>query len=270
MTKEIEFFSLNMAGWKWTATEESWESRLNKECEYIKSKINNTLVIALQEVQLSGGKYLEIFEKHFPDYHIVLPKGYKKEPRAVISMLLINKELCTSFSIATLEGIEDSLRYNFVTLSTTVENGLCFRIINTNIPHKAFNENTAEWYKEERKDLRTLFINNIKKLAKTYRSEPDVKFMVMGDFNTTPEDEFIESLAYTYDRTMIDRVEDKNKITWKNQETLAKNRLDYILYSTGMLYNTYVKAEKTEIDDNTIAQKLSDHALIIGRIKTGL
>jgi len=94
--------------------------------------------------------------------------------------------------------------------------------------------------------------------------------MVMGDFNTTPEDEFIESLAYTYDRTMIDRVEDKNKITWKNQETLAKNRLDYILYSTGMLYNTYVKAEKTEIDDNTIAQKLSDHALIIGRIKTVL
>ena len=74
MTKEIEFFSLNMAGWKWTATEESWESRLNKECEYIKSKINNTLVIALQEVQLSGGKYLEIFEKHFPDYHIVLPE----------------------------------------------------------------------------------------------------------------------------------------------------------------------------------------------------
>lgn len=37
-----------------------------------------------------------------------------------------------------------------------------------------------------------------------------------------------------------------------------------------MLYNTYVKAEKTEIDDNTIAQKLSDHALIIGRIKTVL
>lgn len=266
--KDMELISLNVAGWNWRTSNESWEKRLNRICDYIKSRMNNPLIIALQEVQLSGGKYLDVLKKQFPDYHIVLPKGYKKQPRSVLSVLLINKDLCESFSIRTLDGLEDSLRYNFVAVNTHIE-GLCFRILNLNIPHNCFNENAAEWYKEEREELRTLFINRIKDLASRYRSESVLKLVLLGDFNAIPESDFINSLAYEYDSSMIDaiRPQDKNTVTWRDNVTKSQNRLDYILYSTGMLGDTGVSAKIAQIDDQTIQQKLSDHAIIIGGIK---
>lgn len=265
--KDMEFISLNTAGWNWRTSNESWEKRLNRICDYIKSKMRNPLVIALQEVQLGGGKYLEILEKYFPDFHIVLPKGYKKQAKSVMSLLLINKNLCESFSIGTLTKLEDNLRYNFVTINTHIE-GLCFRILNINIPQNCFNDNTAEWYKEEREALRTLFINSIETLANTYRREPDLKLVILGDFNSTPESDLIETLAYSYDKPMIDAVKpcNKNVYTWRDYATKAKNRLDYILYSAGMLCDTGVGAKFTIIDDNTILQNLSDHAILIGGI----
>ena len=56
----IELISLNVAGWNWRASNEKWRDRLERICKYIKNKMNNSLVIALQEVQLSGGKYLTV------------------------------------------------------------------------------------------------------------------------------------------------------------------------------------------------------------------
>ena len=66
---------------------------------------------------------------------------------------------------------------------------------------------------------------------------------------------------------MLDPVvkEDKNKVTWINQG--SKNRLDYILYSQGMLCDTGVAAKVTEIDDTTITDKMSDHAMLIGGVR---
>lgn len=267
--KDMEIISLNVAGWNWRTSNERWEKRLTRICDYIKSKMSNPLVIALQEVQLSGGKYLPILEKAFPDFYIVLPKGFNNQPRSVMSVLLINKLLCESFSIRTLDNLEDNLRYNFVQINTHIE-GVCFRVLNTNVPHNCFNENTAEWYKEERKELRSLFIDSITNLANRYRSEPDLKLIVLGDFNATPDTDFIESLAYTnINRSMIDAVKpyNKNVYTWKDYETKTKNRLDYIFYSTGMLCDTGVSAKFTLTDDTTIQQELSDHAILIGGIK---
>ena len=104
--KDMELISLNVAGWNWRVSNEKWGDRLKRICEYIKNKMNNPLVIALQEVQLSGGKYLTVLEEQFPDYHIVLPQAYKNQPRSVVSVLLINKNLCESYNVRTLEGLE--------------------------------------------------------------------------------------------------------------------------------------------------------------------
>lgn len=264
--KDMEIISLNVAGWNWRMSNEKWGDRLKRICEYIRNKMNNPLVIALQEVQLSGGKYLTVLEEQFPDYHIVLPKAYKNQPRSVISVLLISKNLCKSYDVRTLEGLEDSLRYNFIHINTHIE-GLCFRILNTNVPHNCLN-NAAKWYRAERKALRALFIENIKNLANTYRSEKDLKLIVLGDFNTLPDDRFIETLVYTYDRPMIDTVKehDKKTATWRNFATRTKSRLDYIFYSTGMLCNTGVSTKFTMVDDSTILNELSDHAILVGGI----
>ena len=264
--KDVELISLNVAGWNWRISNEKWGDRLKRICEYIRNKMNNPLVIALQEVQLSGGKYLKVLEEQFPDYHIVLPQAYKNQPRSVVSVLLINKNLCESYNVRTLEGLEDNLRYNFVHINTHIE-GLCFRILNTNVPHNCL-KNAAKWYREERKELRALFIQNITELANTYRSEPDLKLIVLGDFNALPDDRFIESLAYAYDRPLINAVKDHGKkiATWRNFATGTKSRLDYIFYSTGMLCNTGVSAKDTMVDDSTILKELSDHAVLVGRI----
>lgn len=264
--ENLELISLNVAGWGWSATKEKWKERLTRICKYIKERMHNSLVIALQEVQLSGGKYLTVLEEQFPDYYIVLPQAYKNQPRSVISVLLINKKLCESYDVRTLEGLEDSLRYNFVQISTHIE-GLCFRILNTNIPHNCL-DNAAEWYREEREELRALFIQKIKELANTHHSEPDLKLIVLGDFNAVPDDGFIKSLAYAYDRPMIDAVrdQDKNTATWRDFASKTKNRLDYILYSVGMLCNTGVSAKFTQVDDSTIFQALSDHAILVGGV----
>lgn len=224
--ENIELISLNVAGWNWRASNEKWPDRLERICKYVKNKMNNPLVIALQEVQLSGGKYLTLLEEQFPDYYVVLPKAYKKQPRAVVSVLLINKDLCESYNVRILEGLEDSdsLRYNFVHINTHIE-GLCFRILNMHVPHSCL-EGAAEWYRADRETLRALFVESIKTLANTYKSEPDMKLVLMGDLNSLPDDKLMESLAYGYNRPMIDAVKDQGKgtVTWRNNATRSKSR----------------------------------------------
>lgn len=261
---ERQIVSYNMAGWNWKLSDEAWKNRLNRSCEYLVNKMSEPMIIGLQEVQLSGGKYLDVLKDHFPEYHIILPVGYRNQPKSVVSIILIRKDICESYSIATLDNLKESLRYNFVTFNTT--DGFCFRVLNTNIPHTCY-EKKAGWFKENRRILRETFLDEIKSLAETYRNEADVKYIALGDFNTAPNDSFIKALAYTYiNRPMIDPVaaSDKNKITWKNHG--SKNRLDYILYSQGMLCDTGMSAKITKIDDTTITGKMSDHAVLVGGV----
>lgn len=272
--KEMEICSLNVAGWKWRASNLKWEARLSEICKYIKSEMNNPFVIALQEVQIANGKSQAVLEDHFPDYHIVLPEAYdNKQSRSIVSVLLINKNLCESYyNVRTLKGLEDSLRYNFVDIDTYVK-GLSFRVLNVHIPHNCQEGNTAAaWYIDAREDLRSLFIQNISALSDTYRSEPDLKFIVLGDFNASPKDSFIESLAYSYDSPMLDAVKkcDRDIATWIDFTTGTKNRLDYLLYSRGMLCNTGVTAKFTITDNYTTLNRLSDHAILVGGISVNL
>ena len=128
-----QIISYNMAGWNWRISTEKWEDRVRRSCEYIINKMSEPMVIGLQEVQLSGGKYLKVLEEYFPEYHIILPPAFNGQPRSVISILLLRKDICDSYSVNVLDNLEDSLRYNYVTFNTS--DGLCFRVLNTNIPH---------------------------------------------------------------------------------------------------------------------------------------
>lgn len=260
---ERQIISYNMAGWNWRLTDEAWKSRMQRSFDYIHDRTSGPMLIGLQEVQLCGGKALDTLSQNFPEYHIVLPDKYAEHQRSVISILLIRKDVCDSYSVGKIENMDECLRYNFVTLNTT--DGLCFRVININIPHTCYRDK-AEWFQKDRKTLRENCVEAIKALAATYKNEPDVKFIVLGDFNTTPDDPFIEQLAYSWNSPMIDSVEvkDRNKLTWKNLD--SKNRLDYILYSKGMLYDTGLSAKITTIDETTISDKMSDHAMLVGGI----
>ncbi|MBD5495751.1 MAG: hypothetical protein HDR12_15655 [Lachnospiraceae bacterium] len=267
---DMQIVSLNMAGWNWRLSKETWNDRLERICEYIKSKSSNPFLIGFQECQLSGGRYKKVLEKHFPDYYIVLPKGYNNQPKSVISILLINKSFCSSYSLMELDNLEKNLRYNYVNINTHVE-GLCFRILNTNIPHTCYKK-SAEWFQEERRELRETFIKDIKELAQTYCNEQKLNFICLGDYNSHPEDPFIEFLAYNDDKPMMDAIKpaDKNKVTWYNNVIKSKNRLDYIFYSLSMLKNTGLSAKFTIIDDTTITAKMSDHVALIGGVSYDL
>lgn len=264
---EKQIISLNCAGWAWKTSKESWESRLRRTCDYIKNKMSNALFIGLQEVQISGGKYIKVIEEYFADdYYVILPASYNDQPRprSVISLLLLKKNMTDSYVINTLEGLEDSLRYNYVTVHTV--DGMSIKCANLNIPHTSYG-NYAPWFQDNRRLLRQCFIKNIKSLADTYKNESDIGLVIMGDYNTVPEDSFIDSLAYSYiDRPMIDAVKpmDKNKVTWRNNG--CANRLDYILYNQGLLCDTGFSAKITIVDDYPIIAKFSDHAALIGGI----
>lgn len=154
-----------------------------------------------------------------------------------------------------------------MTVNTPIE-GLCFRFLNANVPHQCFDENkTAEWYRKSRVKLRRLFLNNIRELAKSYRSDPDLKFFMMADLNTSPDDPFMQNLVYSYGSPMLDAVKEEYRYisTWNNKG--ATNRIDYILYSRGMISErSGAKVRFTEVDDSPITEKTSDHCILVGGI----
>lgn len=267
---KLDITALNCGGWKWRLTDEAWNSRLRRICIHLKEKRPDGFIYGLTEVQLSGGKYIDVIREFFPesDYHLVLPRAWKNQPKSVVSLVIINKKFCDSYSTMELPGLEDSLRYNFVTINTYVE-GLCFRVLNVNVPHIAFDRSiTADWYYEDRLKLKEKFIENIEKLAKTYANEPDLKFICLGDLNSTETDPFIKGLVYDFNRPMLDatKKEDMEKPTWVNYYLGSKNRLDYIFYSNGMLNNTGVSANYTEVDRSIITDRKSDHCALFGGI----
>jgi exonuclease III len=264
---ELPIVSQNVAGWSWRLSKETYTDRLKRILIDLKAK--DCFITSLQEVQLSGGKYLSLIREVFPEkeYELILPKAYTNQPKSVVSLMIIKKEYCDSYSVSTLEGLEDSLRYNYVTINTPIE-GLCFRVLNVNVPHNTFDySKTAAWYREKRVELRKRFLQRIKELAETYRREPDLKLVITADMNMSYEDPYIQKLAYSYDSPMLDAVKecDRTKITWNNQLLNGSNRIDYILYSRAVISERGgLKAKYTVVDDTPIVDKKSDHCYLVG------
>ena len=261
-----EIVSYNIAAWRWRLSEEKYESRLTRNCEFIKKNAPQAFIIGLQEI-IIGPKYYTLLKKHFPEYKIVLPIGYdlEKNKKSAISILLINTEGLESFSVRELSGLkEGSARYNFVTINTKFG---CYRVLHVNIPQTMFlHNNTAEWYKKNRIKLKDDFKKVILEEATTYRDEKDVKFMLLGDMNSNTDDAFIVALANNYNQPIYEPLipENKNKATWRNKVVNCEGCLDHIYYSMGMMKAEDVRIHYTNIIEESIQEELSDHTLLIG------
>lgn len=108
-------------------------------------------LFVLSEV-ISGkdNKYLDILRGEFQGYVMVLPKAYRNDFRSAINVLLINAEGYHEHNTRILDGLEDSILYEYVDIDTDYG---YFRVVNAHIPHTC-NENRQEWYQQSRKDFK--------------------------------------------------------------------------------------------------------------------
>lgn len=95
-------------------------------------------------------KYLDILRGEFQGYVMVLPKAYRNDFRSAINVLLINAEGYHEHNTRILDGLEDSILYEYVDIDTDYG---YFRVVNAHIPHTC-NENRQEWYQQSRKDFK--------------------------------------------------------------------------------------------------------------------
>ncbi|MGN9020023.1 hypothetical protein ACTNBM_13375 [Lachnospiraceae bacterium HCP1S3_C3] len=259
--------SFNVAGFAWTATNESWVDRLRRTCDYLRKDAPDAWLIGLSEV-LPGrdNKYIDLIKNRFPDYIIVLPKAYKNNYRSAINILLINREGYLNHNTRTLDGLEDSLLYNYVGIDTSYG---YYRVLNAHIPHTC-NKDRPGCYQKEREQLRVLYEQSVYETCMTYRREPDIQFIFMTDANASPESPFIQKLSGSVNPPLFNatRIEDMNRATWINSRYMnIHNHLDYIFYSMGTVMAPVIDVYYNDIIDAPITQKLSDHALVRGRIQ---
>ena len=95
-------------------------------------------------------EYLDILRGEFQGYVMVLPKAYRNDFRSAINVLLINAEGYHEHNTRILDGLEDSILYEYVDIDTDYG---YFRVVNAHIPHTC-NENRQEWYQQSRKDFK--------------------------------------------------------------------------------------------------------------------
>ncbi len=261
LPKDLPILTLNLAGWNSREWQErtgmKWGERLQKLCDFIKDTVKdpNPFIIALQEVQLSGGKYLSTLEHNFPNYYIIPPQNYnpKKNTRSAINLLLVNKLYCKNYNVMEIDGLENegSLLYNYVTITAATTGCLCFRVLNVHIPPMPTDKQT-EWSRK-REAMVINFRKAVKDTAEVYKSEPDLKLIMLGDFNTTPQSNYMQ--------TIINRIAlSASPANTPPKPTFGKEKIDYILYSTGMGgTGLSFKFEKTYQQPN-----LTDHAMLVG------
>ena len=266
-----EIVSLNVAAWKWRLSDEPYYTRLTRICHLIKRKTWYPFVIALQEVIL-GDKYLALLQEEFPGYEIVVPKAYdaSKHRRSAVCCTLLNKRDLISYSHNTLDGVEHgSGRYVYLTI--TSDHG-CYRVLNVHVPQvAAFHDNAPKVYIESRYALKAAFESAIQQEADTFHRDPDVRLIVVGDLNATPDSDFVRCLAHTPKHRFVIKEptvnllkeEDLNTPTWVNEQLGCSKHIDYVVYSIGMW--TACGLARTEVIDDTIKSKISDHAMLCGR-----
>lgn len=260
-TKEI--VSFNVAAWRWRSTNEPYQNRLARCFDFIRRNAPDAFLIGLQEM-IVGEKYYTLLQEKFPEYKIILPRGYSlsKNKCSAINVLLIRSaDLKGDCPAGNLEGLEEiAFLYNYVTIST--EFG-CYRVVNLKVPQTVYNANKAPWYRERRKVLKKEFMDELVKMARAYSNEPDVRLMILGDFNCAADD-----LNFQYMQNFMLDAEKTRKATWRNTESGCEQCLDHILFSTGLMAADDVKGVcYTEVLDKTIDEGMSDHAMLKGSFR---
>lgn len=270
MEKNKYIVSFNLAGWGWKLTTESWGSRLDRVCQFIKENAPDAWMINLQEVILGKNfKYLEVIKEYFPDYVVVLPQAYdnSKNYKSAIAVTLINMEGYQDHALRKLEGVEDSLRHIYV--GVTTDYGY-FRIINAHVPTRD-NVGKPEWYRKAREKYRKKYEKALLEEAVLYKNELDMQFLLCGDLNASYKESPVRDFVTPYSKAPMWNAileQDKTKDTWINTLSGGKNHLDYILYSFGTLKSDALRIHPTRIIDDSINLKISDHAMLRGEVTT--
>lgn len=260
--------SFNVAGWAWTQTNESWEDRLKRACSCVKEEAPDAWLIGLSEViPGSNNKYLTMIERAFPNYILVCPDSYEKNYRSAINVLLINKEGYHDHNTRTLDNLEESLLYNYVAINTDYG---YFRVLNAHMPHTC-NEHRTRWYQHTREELRAVFERAILETCMAYRTEPDMQFIFLTDANASPKDAFIQTLSGAVNPSLYNatRICDQTVSTWKKSEHMH-GHIDYIFYSIGSMMSPVIDVYYNDIIDTPIVKKISDHAIIRGKLRTNV
>lgn len=260
--------SFNLGGWNWKISNEKWKNRLKRACQLIKTEAPGAWLIGLSEVVLGADdKYLHEIAGEFPDYVIVLPKAYNNNYRSAINVLLINKEGYHSHNVRTLDNLEESLLYNYIAIDADYGH---FRVLNAHMPHTC-NKDKSNWYQRNRNELRAIYEKSIADTCNAYRREPDMQFIFLTDANASPEDRFIRKLSGPVNPALFNatRTGDRHIPTWKNPE-YSSNHIDYIFYSMGSMLAPIIDIYYNDIVETPISGKISDHALIRGRVRMNI
>lgn len=268
MDNDKYIVSFNVAGFAWKQTKENWGDRLKRACDLIKEEAPDAWLIGLSEV-IPGinDKYIDVIKKEFQNYITVLPEAYKNNYRSAINVLLINKEGYRNHNVRLLENLEDSLLYNYVAIDCDYG---YYRVLNAHMPHTN-NEDRPEWYRHSRNELRSTFEASVADTCNAYRRESDMQFIFMTDANASPADAFIRKLSGAVNPVLFNatRTGDRDLATWKNPG-YKPSHIDYIFYSMGSMMASVIDVFYNEIIDSPITKKISDHALIRGRIRTNI
>lgn len=258
--------SYNAAGHAWKLSQESWASRLQRSCNYIRETAPGAWIIGLSEV-IPGrdDKYLAILQKAFPEYILVTPQAYRKNssPRSAINVLLIHREGYRYYATRTLKDLENSLLYNYVEIDT--DHGY-YRVLNLHIPHTD-NGDRPIWYQQNRIDLRKKFEVALKATCRSYTQNLEIPFILLGDFNATPDGSLLQELTNPYGPCLFNATLTRNWVTptYINPER-GSAHLDGIFYSTGAMQSDMLAVRENQILREPVDEKMSDHCMILGQI----
>ncbi len=265
----LPFVTHNVSGWNWTRSKETYEERLIRILEQIRNtrlhrvegaRKELPFCVGLNEAALNRGKHLKTISKCMPGYIVVLPVGYdpNNSPKSVINILLIRKDLIQSYEVLEMPGLagktEKWLGYNYVIITTKW--GEQFRVLHVrNCPTK--NEGKASWYQKWREKLHEEIMEAVMTEVAKYHEQEN--FILMGDFNRTPDDETMKKLRFFY--TMLPLAEEK-KPTFLGAN--SNSHIDYIFVSAPTVTKESHEVFLAEIVEQPWVTKTSDHAILIG------
>lgn len=259
----------NISGWRWRRTKEAYKKRLERTLEQIRgtrlykvegARATLPFVGGLSEVALNRGKYLITIRKYMPEYLVIEPVGYNPDqsPNSIVNLLLIRKDLIQSYEVLEMPGLagktEKWLGYNYVIITTKW--GEQFRILHVrNCP--TTNTGKALWYQRWRVDLHMEIMEAI--MAEVDKYHEQENFILMGDFNRTPDDETMKKLRFYY--TMIPLADEK-KPTFLSAN--SSSHIDYIFVSAPTIAKETHEVFVAEIVELPWFTSTSDHAILIG------
>lgn len=211
--------------------------------------------IAIQEYIPEGRKWIDWWtsEDKEEDYEVVTPQAWdhKKHPNHAISMLVLNKEIVKEYEPLKLKG-DDEFNCLYTYGIVTFRSGSKIRVLNVHmIPHS-----TAE-----RDRISAGFWRSVLDEVDAQAGCKEY-FYVIGNFNAFDgKDSINRENLLELQRKMIDvtyKIDGEDPVTFKSGK--LERHLDYCFINRKLAFEKIIFPE---VDDRTIDNGISDHAMII-------